>query len=323
MGLCSRAPWLGALALAAATSAASAQGAFPAKPLTFVVPAAAGGPTDTVARLVGESMQRTLGQTVIIENVGGAGGTIAMARVAKAAPDGYTVAVWHVGQATAPALYDNLRYDVINDFDSIGRITDVPMTLVSKTALPTKDVKELLAWIKAQNGKATYGHAGVGSSNYLICKAFVQAAKIDVTLVSYRGGGPALNDLLAGQIDGVCDNAASIAPSIQGGLTNGVVIGMPRRLHSLPNVPTSIEAGLPEFQLQGWNGLFAPKGTPQPMIDKLNAALRKGVASETYQKRLDDLGALPPSDEEMSAAYLKQFVPAEIEKFKTLLAEKK
>ena len=150
----------------------------------------------------------------------------------------------------------------------------------------------------------------------------MQAANIEVTLVSYRGGGPALNDLLGGQIDGVCDNAASVAPSIQGGLTNGVALAMPARLRSLPNVPTTIEVGLPEFQLQGWNGLFAPKGTPQPMIDRLNAALRKGVASDAYQKRLDELGSLPPNDEEMSPAYLKQFVPTEIEKFRKLLTDK-
>src|SRR3954451_24584032 len=156
-----------ALAAAAAPTAASAQSAYPTKPITLVVPAAAGGPTDVVSRLVAESMSRTLGQTVVVENIGGAGGTIGMGRVAKAAPDGYTVAVWHIAHATAPALYDNLKYDVINDFDHIGRITDVPMTVVSKAALPAKDIKELLAWIKSQNGKAIYGHAGVGSASHL------------------------------------------------------------------------------------------------------------------------------------------------------------
>ena len=192
-----------------------------------------------------------------------------------------------------------------------------------KKDLPAKTLKEFIDYAKKNPGKATLGHAGVGSSNYLICKAFVQAANIEVTMVSYRGGGPALNDLLGGQIDGVCDNAASAAPSIKGGLTNGVVVGMPTRLRGLPDVPTSIEAGLPEFQLQGWNGLFAPKGTPQPMIDKLNAALRKGIASEAYLKRLDELGALQPNDEEASPAYLGKFVPTEIEKFRTLLTDKK
>src|SRR5215467_5832699 len=182
-----------ALSTAAAPNAASAQSAFPPRPITLVVPAAAGGPTDTVARLIAESMSRTLGQTVIVENVGGAGGTIGMARVAKAAPDGYTIAVWHVGQATAPALYDNLKYDVVNDFDHIGRITDVPMTVVSKTALPTKDIKELLAWIKSQNGKATYGHAGVGSASHLCALNLMSALGLQMEGVGYRGTGPAMN----------------------------------------------------------------------------------------------------------------------------------
>src|SRR5678816_1507524 len=164
MSLFSRAILLGSLAFMAAggPETASAQAVFPVRSITLVVPAAAGGPTDTVARLIAESMNRTLGQTVVVENVGGAGGTIGMARVAKAAPDGYTIAVWHIAQATAPALYENLRYDVVNDFDHLGRITDVPMTLVSKTALAAKNAKELLDWIRAQNGKVTYGHAGVG-----------------------------------------------------------------------------------------------------------------------------------------------------------------
>ena len=186
-----------------------------------------------------------------------------------------------------------------------------------------RSLREFLDYAKKNPGKATLGHAGVGSSNYLICKAFVQAANIDVTLVGYRGGGPALNDLIGGKIDGVCDSAASIAPSIQGGLTNGIALAMPQRLRSLPNVPTTIEAGLPEFQLQGWNSLFAPKGTPEAVIAKLNVALRKGVANEGYQRRLDELGSLPPSDEEMSPDYVRQFIPKEIEKFRRLLSDTK
>lgn len=308
------------LALAAP---AAAQEAYPAKPITMIVPFAAGGASDVIARLIAEQMGQPLGQRFVIENVAGAGGSTAMTRAARAAPDGYTVIIGNSGTATAVyALYPDLKFTP-DDFVPIGIVAKTAPVIALKKDHQAKTLKEFIDYAKKNPGKATLGHAGVGSSNYLICKTFVQAAKIDVTLVSYRGGGPALNDLLAGQIDGVCDNAASIAPSIQGGLTNGVAIGMPLRLHSLPNVPTSAEAGLPEFQLQGWNGLFAPKGTPQPMIDKLNAALRKGVASEAYQKRLDELGALPPSDEEMSATYLKQFVPAEIEKFKGLLAEKK
>jgi tripartite-type tricarboxylate transporter receptor subunit TctC len=314
---------LACAALAALAAPSTAQDAYPTKPITMIVPFAAGGASDVIARLIAEQMGQAIGQRFVIENVAGAGGSTAMTRAARAPNDGYTIIIGNSGTATAVyALYPDLKFTP-DDFAPIGIVAKTSPVIALKKDHSAKTLKEFIDYAKKNPGKATLGHAGVGSSNYLICKAFVQAANIDVTLVSYRGGGPALNDLLAGQIDGVCDNAASIAPSIQGGLTNGVAIGMPRRLHSLPHVPTSIEAGLPEFQLQGWNGLFAPKGTPQPMIDKLNAALRQGVASEAYQKRLDELGALPPSDEEMSAAYLKQFVPAEIEKFKGLLAEKK
>lgn len=155
------------LATSLMAGASFAQGAYPSKPVTLIVPAAAGGPTDTVARLIAESMTKTFGQTVVVENVGGAGGTIGMAKVARAAPDGYTIAVWHIAQATAPALYDGLKYDVVGDFDHLGRITDVPMTLVSKAGLPPKDIAEIVAWMKANQGKATYGHAGIGSASHL------------------------------------------------------------------------------------------------------------------------------------------------------------
>jgi tripartite-type tricarboxylate transporter receptor subunit TctC len=296
---------------------------YPARPVTMVVPFAAGGASDVIARLIAEQMGQALGQRILIENVVGAGGSTGMARAARSAADGYTIVIGNSGTATAVyTLYPEIKFTP-DDFAPIGIVAKTSPVIVLKKDLAAKTLKEFIDYAKKNPGKATLGHAGVGSSNYLICKAFVQAANIEVTMVSYRGGGPALNDLLGGQIDGVCDNAASAAPSIKGGLTNGVVVGMPSRLRGLPDVPTAIEAGLPEFQLQGWNGLFAPKGTPQPMIDKLNAALRKGIASEAYLKRLDELGALQPNDEEASPAYLGKFVPAEIEKFRTLLTDKK
>lgn len=309
-------------ALVALAAPASAQN-YPTRPITMVVPFAAGGASDVIARLISDQMGQALGQRILVENVVGAGGSTGMTRAARAAADGYTIVIGNSGTATAVySLYPDLKFTP-DDFAPVGIVAKTSPVIALKKDLPAKTLKEFIDFAKKNPGKATLGHAGVGSSNYLICKAFVQAAGIDVTLVSYRGGGPALNDLLGGQIDGVCDNAASIAPSIQGGLANGVVVAMPSRLHSLPNVPTAAEAGLPEFQLQGWNGLFAPKGTPQPMIEKLNAALRKGVASEAYRKRLDELGALPPSSEEMSPDYLHQFVPREVEKFRVLLTDKK
>lgn len=310
-------------AAGALATPAAAQDGYPARPVTMIVPFAAGGASDVIARLIAEQMGQAIGQRIVIENVVGAGGSTAMTRAARATADGYTIIIGNSGTATAVyALYPDLRFTP-DDFAPIGIVAKTSPVIAIKKDHAAKTLKDFIDHAKKNPGKVTLGHAGVGSSNYLICKAFVQAAGIEVTLVSYRGGGPALNDLLAGQIDGVCDNAASAAPSIQGGLINGVVLGMPKRLNSLPNVPTSAEAGLPDFQLQGWNGLFAPKGTPRAVIDRINAALRKGAASELYQKRLDELGALPPGDEEMSAAYLQKFVPAEIEKFKTLLAEKK
>ena len=268
-------------------------------------------------------MAGPLGQRMIIENVVGAGGSTALTRAARATADGYTIAIGNSGTNTAVyTLYLDVKFTA-DDFVPIGLVAKTSPIIAIKKDHPAKNLREFLDYAKKNPGKATLGHAGVGSSNYLICKAFVQAANIDVTLVGYRGGGPALNDLIGGQIDGVCDSAASIAPSIQGGLTNGIALAMPQRLRSLPNVPTTIEAGLPEFQLQGWNSLFAPKGTPEAVIAKLNVALRKGVANEGYQRRLDELGSLPPSDEEMSPDYVRQFIPKEIEKFRRLLSDTK
>ena len=188
-----------------------------------------------------------------------------------------------------------------------------------KNDLPAQTLKEFINYAKKNPGKVNLGHAGVGSSNYLICMAFTKAAGIEVTLVSYRGAAPALNDLMGGQIDGVCDAAVSAAPAIEGGKIRGLVISSPSRLRTIPNVPTSAEAGLPEFQMQGWNALFAPKGTPEAIISKLNSALRAAVASEAFQKRMDELGALPASGDELTPEYVRKLVPAEIEKFRGLL----
>ena len=241
MGLFPHALLLGALVLmsAGAPEIASAQTAFPAKSVTLVVPAAAGGPTDTVARLVAESMSRTLGQTVLVENIGGAGGTIGMARVAKAAPDGYTIAVWHIAQATAPALYEGLKYDAVNDFDHLGRITDVPMTLVSKTALPAKNITELLDWIRAERGKVTYGHAGVGSASHLCMLMLMKELGVQLEGVAYRGTGPAMNDLMGGQFDFMCDQTTGTTNPIKGGKVKGYAVTTKFKVSSVPDLPNS------------------------------------------------------------------------------------
>ena len=302
---------------------ATADDSYPSRPVTMIVPFAAGGSSDVIARLIADQMGSTLGQRIIIENVVGAGGSIAVARAAKAVPDGYTISIGNSGTNTAVyTLYPDVKFTP-DDFTPLGMVAKTSPIIALKKDHPAQNMREFLDYAKKNPGKVTLGHAGIGSSNYLICKTFVKAALIDVTLVGYRGGGPALNDLMGGQIDGVCDSAASVSGAIHSGRAKGIAVSLPVRVPSLPDVPTSAEAGLPAFQLQGWNALFTPKGTPQPIVDKLNAAIRMGVANESYRRRLYDLGSVPPTEEEMSPAFLRAFVPQEIDKFRSLLADEK
>ena len=311
-----------ALALfAAATVAiqASADDSYPSRPVTMIVPFAAGGSSDVIARLIADQMSNDLGHRIVIENVTGAGGSVAVGRAAKATPDGYTISIGNSGTNTAVyTLYPDAKFTP-DDFIAIGLVAKTSPIIAVKKDFPAQNLLEFIDYAKKNPGKVTLGHAGIGSSNYLICKTFVRAAKIEVTLVGYRGGGPALNDLMGGQIDGVCDSAASVSGAIHAGRARGLAVSLNARLPSLADIPTSAEAGLPEFQLQGWNSLFAPKGTPQAVIDRLNASIRKGVANEKYLKLLADLGSIPPTDEEMKPEYVKQFVSQEIAKFRDLL----
>ncbi|MDC7784297.1 tripartite tricarboxylate transporter substrate-binding protein [Rhodoplanes sp. TEM] len=309
---------LAAVAMLAGSLPAAADD-FPTRPVTMVVPFAAGGTSDVIARVVSEQMGQVLGQRLINENVPGAGGTTALARVARAVPDGYMIAIGNVGtNAAAYAIYPEIKYTA-DDFVPIGLAAKTVPVIAVRKDFPATDLKSFIAHAKANPGKVNLGHAGVGSSNYLICKTFMAAAGIDVTLVSYRGAAPALNDLMGGQVDGVCDAAASVSGAIQNGLVRGLVVSAPHRMRTIPDVPTAAEAGLPEWQQQGWNALFAPKGTPQAAIDKLNAALRKAVASDALQKRMDDLGSIPATEEEMSPAAAGRLVAAEIEKYRKVL----
>jgi tripartite-type tricarboxylate transporter receptor subunit TctC len=309
-----------ALLVLSLTHPALADESYPMRPVTMIVPFAAGGSSDVIARLIADQMGTVLGQRIVIENVTGAGGSVAVARAAKATPDGYTISIGNSGTNTAIyTLYPDVKFTA-DDFIPLGMVAKTSPIIALKKDHPAQNMREFLDYAKKNPGKVTLGHAGIGSSNYLICKTFVKAAQIDVTLVGYRGGGPALNDLMGGQIDGVCDSAASVSGAIHAGRARGIAVSLPVRVPSLPEVPTSAEAGLPEFQLQGWNALFTPKGTPQPIVDKLNVAIRKGVANADYRKRLDDLGSVPPTDEEMKPEYVKQFVPHEIAKFRELLA---
>lgn len=310
------------IGLGVLSSPVSAQD-FPTRSITMVVPFAAGGSSDVNARLVSEYMSQDLGQRFVLENVPGAGGLSGLTRLTQSPPDGYTIAIGNSGTNTAVYLFNPEVKFTPDDFAPIGLFTRSSAVVAIKKASPATTLAEFIALAKANPGKITIGHSGIGSQNYLFCKTFIQAARIDVTMVGYRGGGPALNDLIGGQIDGLCDSASSATQAISGGLVKGVALASSARLPSLPNVPTSTEAGLPEFQIQGWYALFAPKDTPAPIIARLNAALRKAVANADYQKRLDALGSYVTPDSEMTPEYLKAYVPREIEKFKAVLADGK
>jgi len=320
MGYLSHGLWVGALALAATgATTASAQSAFPTKPITLVVPAAAGGPTDTVSRLVAESMSRTLGHTVVIENLGGAGGTIAMARVAKSTPDGYTISVWHIAQATAPALYDNLKYDVVNDFDHIGRITDVPMTVVSKTGVAAKNVKELFDWIRAEKAKVTYGHAGVGSASHLCALILMKELGVQMTGVGYRGTGPAMNDLIGGQFDVMCDQTTNTTNQIKDAKIKGYAVTTKSKVSSLPDLPTLDSGALPGFEVSAWHAMWAPKGLPKDASDKLGSALQTALKDAKVIDRFASLGTAPVAQALATPAALKSYLTAEVQRWGTVI----
>jgi tripartite-type tricarboxylate transporter receptor subunit TctC len=296
---------------------------FPKHPITMIVPFAAGGTSDVIARAVAEEMGKVLGQPVVIENVAGAGGSTALARAARADADGYTIAIGNAGTSAATyTIYPKLPFTP-ESFAPIAMVAKTFGIVALRKDFPARNLKEFVAYAKSNPGKINLGHAGIGSSNFLICKSFVQAAGIDVTLVGYRGAAPALTDAIGGQIDGVCDAAASVSQAIDDKLVRGLVVGSTVRLATLPDLPTSADAGLPEFEAQGWNGLFAPKGTPPAIIEKLNAAARTAVESEPVKKRFYDLSTVAPDANEHAPDVLGQLVTRDVEKYRKLLEEKK
>lgn len=294
------------------SQAVTAQTAFPTKPITLIVPAASGGPTDTVARLIGESMGRTLGQTVLVENLGGAGGTLGMARVSKSAADGYTIAVWHIAHATAPALYESLKYDVVNDFDHLGRITDVPMTLVSKPTLPANNVTELLEWIRANKDKATYGHAGVGSASHLCMLMLMKELGVQMNGIPYRGTGPAMNDLLGNQFDLMCDQTTNTTNQIKDGKIKGFAVTTKSRVSSVPGLPPLDAGAVKGFEVSAWHAMWAPKGLPKDISDKLVAALQAALRDAKVIERFASLGTEPVQADLATPAALKAHLAAEV-----------
>jgi tripartite-type tricarboxylate transporter receptor subunit TctC len=285
---------------------------FPSKPITIIVPFAAGGPTDTVARLLGQAMGAELKQTVIVENVAGAGGTVGAGRVARADPDGYTLFLHHIGHSTAPALYRKLPYDAVTDFAPIGLVTDVPMTLVARGNFPPKDLKEMVDYVKKNADKVTYANAGLGAASHLCGMLFMSAIDTDLTTVPYKGTGPAMNDLLGGKVDFMCDQTTNTTSQIKAGKIKVYAVTSKKRVPSLPDVPTAAEAGLPNFEVTVWHGLYAPKGTPKAIIDRLNAALKVALKDPTLKQRFADLGTEPVAESQATPEALNAYLKAQI-----------
>jgi tripartite-type tricarboxylate transporter receptor subunit TctC len=307
-----------ALTLIATTLAGAALAEYPEKPITIVVPFAAGGPTDKVARDFAEALRKPLGgQAIVIENVGGAGGTLGATKVAKAAPDGYTVLLHHIGMATSPALYRTLQYKTLDDFEYLGLINEVPMTLIGKSALTANSYADLMKWLEANRGKINLANAGLGSASHLCGLLFQQSVKIDMTTVPYKGTAPAMTDLLGGQVDIMCDQTTNTTSQIESGKVKAYAVTTTKRLTTpaLAKLPTLDEAGLKGFNVSIWHGLYAPKGTPKPVLDKLNAALKAALKDADFDKREQALGAVVVNDARANPAEHKKFVEAEINKW--------
>lgn len=305
---------LAAVCLAALGGAAQAQG-YPSKPVTLVVPFAAGGPTDVVARSIGAAMTKSLSQTVVIENKAGAGGTLAADYVRRAAPDGYTFLIHHNGMATAPALYRKLPYNPLTDFEYVSQVIDVPMTVVGRKDLPAKNYAELLAWLTANGDKANLAHAGLGAVSHLCGMLFRQATGVNMTTVPYQGTGPAMTALLGSQVDLLCDQTTSTTQYIKAGSVKLYGVTTPARIKTLPDAPTLAEQGLKGFEVVVWHGIYAPKGTPKEAVDKFGAALKAGLKDPAVAKQLDDLGAVVVPDAKQSPDGLKTWLVHETARY--------
>jgi tripartite-type tricarboxylate transporter receptor subunit TctC len=310
-----------AMLLSGVLHGVAAQQAYPGRPITVIVPFAAGGPTDVVARLIGEPMARVLGQQLIIENVGGAGGSTGMTRAAQAAPDGYTIAIGNMGtQAAAPALYPSLRYNPATSFAQIGIVNYTPQAIVSKKAIPATDLKSFIAYLEANHTKLSYGHAGVGSISHVAGVVFNAKFGLKPGLVAYRGVAPALTDLVGGQIDYMVDQSMNVIPQVKAGTVKVYAVAGPERLEAMPEVPTTKEAGI-DFAFSAWNGMVAPKGTPKAIVDKLVAALDKALDDPHVVKRLADLGSTTPKAADRGPAGLQRLVEGEMARITPVLKE--
>ena len=306
-------------ALCAFVAPAQAQN-YPTRSVTMIVPFAAGGPTDVVARIVTAHMAQTFGQSVIIENVVGAGGTTATTRAARAANDGYTLITGHMGtHAASVPLYPNLAYHPEKDFEPVALLAGTPILILARKDFPPKDLKEFVAYVKANADKVNAAHAGIGSVSHVSCQLLNSILDIKPVGVPFNGTGPAMNALVGGQVDYMCDQIVNAVPQINAGTIKAYAIATPERNPSLPNVPTSAEAGLPAFQAQAWNAVFAPKGTPAPVIARLNAAAAKALDDEGTRKRLLELGSVIPAPADRTPEALAMLVKNEIAKWTAVL----
>ena len=306
------------LTAALATLAATAAFAeYPDHPITVVVPFAAGGPTDKVARDLGVVLGQHLKQTVIIENVGGAGGTLGAAKVAKASPDGYTLLLHHIGMATSPALYRKMPYETLSDFEYLGMINEVPMTLIGRPTLPANNYAELVKWLEANKGKINLANAGLGAASHLCGLLFMQSLKLDMTTVPYKGTGPAMTDLLGGQVDIMCDQTTNTSSQIEGGKVKAYAVTTmaPLKTPALAKLPTLDSQGLKGFNVSIWHALYAPKGTPAAAVEKVNKALQASLKDADFIKKQEALGAVVITDGRVGSAEHKKFVTAEINKW--------
>ncbi len=309
---------IAAFAALVASTAVLAQD-FPNRTITIVVPFAAGGPTDTVTRLVAQSMSKSLGQTVIVENVAGAGGTIGPKKVAGSKPDGYTLVLMHIGISTSVSLYRNLGYNPMTDLEPIGLVTDVPMTFISRKDFPPKDMKELIAYVKANKDKVTYANAGIGAASHLCGMLLMTAMQADLTTVPYKGTGPAMTDLIGGQVDFMCDQTTNTTPQIRGGKVKAYSVTTAKRIKALPDLPTVQESGIPGFEVGIWHGMWAPKGTPKPVIDKLAGALQAALKDPAVITKFADLGTEPVSQDLATPAALAKHLKSEVDKWAPII----
>jgi tripartite-type tricarboxylate transporter receptor subunit TctC len=306
-------------ALLHAPGHAGAQPAFPAKAVTMVVPFAAGGPTDVLARALTEALTRELGQTVVVENVTGAGGTIGAGRVAGARPDGYTLLLGNIGLATSGALYRRLPYNPAQAFEPIGLVSPVPMTLVARPDLPVQDLPGLVAWAREKGADVNLAHAGIGSASHLCATLLRSITRIPMTAVAFRGTAPVMTEMLAGRIDLTCDQTTNAMPYIQEGRVRALAVTTTGRLPVLPDVPTTAEGGLPALQVTIWHGLYAPKGTPQPAVERLSQALQGALRDKRVGQRLAELGSTPEPQERATPEAHRAMLDAEIARWRPIL----